>query len=425
MKKIYLTFMSLVFLLNLSAQEPTNDDTKLFRPNWYVGANGGINAIFAEGNVFFDNSIPHIFSFGGNCGSIGRAEVGFNLTPVIGLRGFVGFGQHNWANIELPNGDGTYKIQSFGSEHVTLDVMINLNNWWGGYKPDRTLNFSIFGGGGFIHRDKANFVADYGSLCVRAGAQASLRLNRDIDLNLNGEGNMLGDKFNGVVLTFPYDVYLAATVGFTYHLPEKQLKIIPSPEIERMPVLPPQAVEKPTSIPPVENIVIAKTDTKSNSKTVADTKAVDSKTVDKKPTKVKPVVQSDRGTEVEPMAIVKQDIKPESLKIEKSRQDFEVSKPAVGNSRITVNILFPINETDRDKEKQKEAIAKIAGFMDKHPRSRIVISGYGSGRSGKLTDEVGYIFINMYGISRNRISKHSIPTKQQAMNRLVVVTAYQ
>lgn len=75
--------------------------------------------------------------------------------------------------------DYFHRTPRLGVGRIGADYMLNLATLFAGYEPDRIFNLSIFGG---LHGGVAWYKGDYhGVYGVRAGAQASLRLSRNLD----------------------------------------------------------------------------------------------------------------------------------------------------------------------------------------------------------------------------------------------------
>lgn len=123
------------------------------KDNWFLTVQGGTNIMFGHHDIKAD--LKNRFGFNG------AVYVGKWVTPTFGFR----FGA-NWI---MPKGattaDGAYvkynkdgkpaaigntgyyaeKFMGLGPE---FDVMINLTNWWCGYKPNRVYNAVLHGGAG-------------------------------------------------------------------------------------------------------------------------------------------------------------------------------------------------------------------------------------------------------------------------------------
>lgn len=124
-----------------------------FQDNWYITAEGGVSNTFTKGvarRYWGDRFAPAASLY-----------VGKNFSPIIGLRGgfswFQNKGIANSGNFLLQDDNkvrGMYKTKN-NALGAAADVTINLLNWWGGYKPDRFYNLSVYGGvGGYFTTGK-------------------------------------------------------------------------------------------------------------------------------------------------------------------------------------------------------------------------------------------------------------------------------
>jgi outer membrane protein OmpA-like peptidoglycan-associated protein len=120
------------------------------KDNWFITGRGG--ATFSLGRY------DHHADFTDRVGAIGSLYAGKWLTPTFGLR----FGLNmemmrgatiaSDANRDLVHGqfsDGYYPKKYYGLG-VEVDGLINLTNWWCGYKPDRVYNAILHGGFGNV-----------------------------------------------------------------------------------------------------------------------------------------------------------------------------------------------------------------------------------------------------------------------------------
>ena len=207
MKYIIIVLLFSVSTIAVGAQKISGF---IFKPDAYIGANVGFNTFFGEGCSTYSKTQ--------SSGFIGRATVGYNLTPVIGVRSFMGYASHNWPDSRLRSSDGSLKTVSFDAQMLTVDLTVNLSNWFSYYNRNRTFDLSVFAGTGITHRDKATFSNDLFSSIGRGGLQGDFHLSSFIDLNLIAETNFTGDNYNNYKRGFlPFDVYTAFTVGLSYH----------------------------------------------------------------------------------------------------------------------------------------------------------------------------------------------------------------
>jgi len=206
MKKAFLLAIACVLGMgqSLFAQETAQDVTFVpdetqgyllnrFKDNWFVSAEAGAGVLFSkhDGEQKFLNRIA----------PAGSIYVGKWFSPIIGLRLGVNvlplkavsaaddaIGARPYQPI------GKYFNQKTIEVGPVLDVMVNLTNWWCGYKPQRVYNASAYVGGGFYwtlarkQNDGNNHDwADAGNKCfnIRAGLLNQFRVSDRVQLNLD------------------------------------------------------------------------------------------------------------------------------------------------------------------------------------------------------------------------------------------------
>ncbi len=211
MKRNIVLTLTLISLLQAYSQKVKQTNSDDFTPGWYAGINSGINLYIAEGNEFWNSHEGYIFSLKENGGFAGQAVMGYDLTPLWGFRGAIGFFQHRWPDILIN------KVIPFKAENLTGDVTLNLSNWWWRYNSNRVANLSVFGGLGLAHREKASFPNDMYAVVVRGGIQGDFRLTSTVDINLIAEGNFIDDNYNNYVTHNPFEMYAIFMLGVTYH----------------------------------------------------------------------------------------------------------------------------------------------------------------------------------------------------------------
>lgn len=415
MKRIFISIFTFLLLFQANAQERSLRTVYTpFHQSMYVGFNGGLNLFIGEGNNFLQNEKLHIFSLNGNGGFIGRMELGYEITPLWTVRGFVGIAQHNWADTRLPNGDGTYKVHSFGSEQLTADLLFNLTNAWMGYHPDRLLDFSIFGGTGLVMRNKSGFSSSYFSLSARGGAQLDIKLRPDLSLNIIGEANLLGDRFNDYKVTFPIDITAAISVGVSYRLPQMARR--DARPVDVRPVIEPKQPAHTTIISQPEPVV-----------------APVIVPVPEPTPEPEPVFAPITPQPVAPQPVAP---KPAPVVIEKDAPA-AIEKTVARRSRMSVLLYFPKNETAADKDEQKKSVERVAEYLKQNPYTNVSIRGYvekgtvNGGSVGRMSnyraEQLSSVLINMFGISRSRISVQSLGISAQKfarpnIDRVVILT---
>lgn len=198
-----------------------------FQDNWFISAEGGANLLFSH----LDSERKLADRFAPTAG----IWVGKWFSPIIGLRAGV-----NWARVKGVGEDGSYgqatltptiKGRYYKTKHNDLtpmvDVMLNLTNWWCGYKPNRVYNASFYGGGGvdlsFVPKFDRNGKDDgyeYGhnaTLTAHVGLINSFRLSNKVNLYLDLRYNVLGTENDGAGGTEKQNSDIAAFLGVTYN----------------------------------------------------------------------------------------------------------------------------------------------------------------------------------------------------------------
>mgnify|MGYP002626038450 CR=1 FL=1 len=204
--------------------------------------------------------------------------LGYQFTPVFGARiqanawqskgGWNGF--RTQVGAEPYTNDYKYKYVAPG-----LDFMFNLSNLFCGWNPNRVFNLTAFLGGGANiawGNDEANDIAknltnlnaynlEYvwdGSkvrLFGRGGLEAAFRLSDAVALTVEGNANILSDKYNSKNHSggkMKADWYFNALVGLKINLGKTYNKILPpppAPEPEPQPIVEPEPEPAPAPAP--------------------------------------------------------------------------------------------------------------------------------------------------------------------------------
>jgi outer membrane protein OmpA-like peptidoglycan-associated protein len=153
-----------------------------------------------------------------------------------------------------------------------IDLMFNLSNWFAGWNPKRVFNLTAFIGGGAnigFSNDEVNDIAQklksnlgayqleyvwdgtkvrpYG----RAGLEAAFRLSSAVALTVEGNANILSDKYNSKKAGNA-DWYFNALAGVKVNLGKTYTERViaaPVPEPVAAPVPAPVVVEQPAPKP--------------------------------------------------------------------------------------------------------------------------------------------------------------------------------
>ena len=163
------------------------------RDNWFITAQGGTTLIMAEHDI----KAPLKDRWGGAA----ALYLGKWVSPVMGFR----FGA-NWI---MPKGattadgefrkmnasawDNGYYPEKYMGLGPEFDMLIDITNWWCGYKPDRVYNLVLHGGAGAYWTWARNYSqssdpkigwhrAHNTIMFVNAGLQNNFRLSKVVDL---------------------------------------------------------------------------------------------------------------------------------------------------------------------------------------------------------------------------------------------------
>ncbi|WP_297061791.1 OmpA family protein [uncultured Duncaniella sp.] len=236
-KSILLGFVAALFMgqsaMAQSAQEITYVEDPAqgylfnsFANNWFVSAEGGINYYLGHDNGkrdFFDRFSPNAGLWVGKWFSpIIGLRAGLNFTQVKGLsnEGGVGYyGDFRDGNVEFEK----YKRNEFG---LHLQAMLNLTNWWCGYRADRLYNGILYAGVGYNWQTVPKWTPNdrrdgwcHGNddnLTASVGLINNFRLNDRFGLYLDLRALLLTDDFKYTEYHKNY-VDLQAYVGVTYN----------------------------------------------------------------------------------------------------------------------------------------------------------------------------------------------------------------
>lgn len=122
-----------------------------FSDNWFIQAEGGISVGFTRDDShrkFWDRTAPAAGLYIGKWFSpIIGARLGGEFLSVKGLADVdrALLGAIPWEPIK----HGHYYKTKVNYAGPAFDVMINLTNWWCGYRPGRVYNAYFYAGGGF------------------------------------------------------------------------------------------------------------------------------------------------------------------------------------------------------------------------------------------------------------------------------------
>ena len=243
------------------------DGTKyVFQKHFFLNLEGGAQYTLGEAK-FGDLISPNV-----------QAALGYQFTPVFALR-LQGNGWQSkggWNGFSIGNEAPYTKTYKWNYVAPGLDLMFNLSNLIAGYNPFRTVSLTAFIGGGANIASKnceaidvanaiyqqgmnpANYELEYvwdGTKVRpfgRAGLEVAFRLSDAVSLLVEGNANILSDKYNSKKAENP-DWYFNALAGLRINLGKTYTKILPPPPApEPEPVVEPEP--EPAPAPVVEKI---------------------------------------------------------------------------------------------------------------------------------------------------------------------------
>ena len=244
----------------------TDGTVYTFKKHAFIDLQGGLQYTLGEAK-FKDLLSPNL-----------QGAIGYQFSPVIGARIQANF----WQSKGGWNGYGNppyTKDYAFDYVAPGLDLIFDLSNLIAGYNPTRVASVAAFIGGGaniaFHNGQVKGIQQDLGAKADdmlleyvwdgtkirpfgRAGLQLNFRLDDIVDLFLEGNANILSDKYNSKKADNP-DWYFNALAGLRLNLGKRYTKTLPPepiPEPEPIPVVEPEPapVVAPAPAPVVETV---------------------------------------------------------------------------------------------------------------------------------------------------------------------------
>ena len=300
----------------------------------------------------------------------GQIAVGKYFTPAVGARLAIS----GWRGRA---GSGSTPASGFYYGAATVDGLFNMSTLFCGKNPERFFNTSLIVGAGY----NQTFDEGASSFMARVGLQASFRLNKAFDFNVEALANGVSDRWNRKD-DHKFDSYYNVLVGITYKFGTGfNLKC-------------------PDCKP-----VVYKNKSSYNETYV--------KSLNDKINQLQSEIDNHKCPEPQPCPEV------ETVPGVKSHVSFGLAKTNIAEDQL-INILA------------------IADYMKQYPQSKAVITGYadkGTGTS-KINEElarkrahvVADELINKYGISANRLVVDSKGSEVQPFstndwNRVVIMVA--
>ena len=207
--------------------------------------------------------------------------LGYQFSPVFGARIQANAWQSKggWSAYGTPALTADYKFKYVAPG---IDLMFNLSNLLYGWNPNRVFNLTAFVGGGaniawdndevntiaagIKQQSLANYELEYlwdGSKVRpfgRAGLEAAIKLSDAVALTVEGNANLLSDKYNSKKADNP-DWYFNALLGLKINLGKSHTKVLPppAPAPAPEPAPEPKPVTRPEPAPTAAKTVVEET----------------------------------------------------------------------------------------------------------------------------------------------------------------------
>ncbi|WP_437920473.1 OmpA family protein [Sphingobacterium sp. LRF_L2] len=187
--------------------------TNKFWDNWFIGAGVGGQFFYGDHNKqmkFGDRIVPAY-----------ELYLGKWFTPGIGTRiaingldnkGLTQYDQSHSTGV-VYDASQYLSVQKFQYLNVHADVLFNVSNMVGGYKPDRFYSFSPYVGLGYMFTWEEPTSRE---ISANLGLFNSFRLSNAWDLTLDLRGSLVQDRFDGELGGRKDEGMLTAAVGVSY-----------------------------------------------------------------------------------------------------------------------------------------------------------------------------------------------------------------
>ena len=205
-----------------------------FKRHWFLDIQAG--GQYTVGEASFSDLLSPNF----------QGAIGYHFSPVFGLRGQINgiWSKGGWNGYKATK-DGTPYTASYKWKYVApgLDFMFNLSNLFCGWNSNRVVNVTAFAGGGLNIawgndevndfatniKNQSNYLLEYlwdGTKVRpygRAGIDVEFKVSKAVSIMLEGNANILSDKYNSKKADNP-DWYFNALAGVRINLGKSYTK---------------------------------------------------------------------------------------------------------------------------------------------------------------------------------------------------------
>lgn len=377
MKKIYTLALGAAIAISASAQQ-TAIKNYGFGDHWFIQAQGGASYTFSENSKdadFFKLVTPHV-----------AVSVGKHFSPIAGARLQLG----GWESKSY-RGKAIDETYSFKYMQANADVLLNFMNLFTEYQGDKAFNLYGIMGLGYVHNygDHKVGVSTQNNIVPRVGIQADFRLNESLSLNVEAIGNLMADRFNGVVGGRHYDGTANALLGLTYRFTKGGFETVDVIDPNELVTLNDKVNEQQALL-------------RNKDKQLQDYKAsiagLERKLAEKKP---EVITKEETSTVLNAVVVFR-----------------------IGSAKLEQNQDINIYNAAKYLQDNANVNVTVTGYADKSTGTAAINQRLSEQRAKAVAD----ILINKYGIDRNRITTEASgdrvqPFQIDAWNRVVIFTA--
>lgn len=195
----------------------TNFKKNKARDNWFISIAGGASVLLADqnGDVDFKKRLNFAPQF-----SFGKW-----FSPYLGFRTqFNGGVIHGYESV---TGGSLLQRNKYAAVH--MDLMWDVTNLWTPYRESRVFRLIPWVGLGYAYRFKTTEDVRHTSAnspTLNAGILTAFRLSKRVDLNVEVQGSLLNEQFNGVTMGRVVDGIVQLSAGLTFKLGKTDFEVL-------------------------------------------------------------------------------------------------------------------------------------------------------------------------------------------------------
>jgi outer membrane protein OmpA-like peptidoglycan-associated protein len=225
--KFLFSFLFVFYVTNIYAQEyytlhegisgdysyKTSFKKNKQQDNWFLQIGVATNVLLGDDNGGV--------AFGERLGHQGNIAVGKWYNPYIGSR--LKFEYGLLKNFEYKCDPGAYYLRDLPYQNIQLDFMWDFTNYFSHYNENKLVSVIPYVGAGYAFRsekvyDDGRIIKRSESPSLNLGILIPLKLNKRVDLFLDGQYTILNEQFNRADKYHEEDRIISASVGLSFKL---------------------------------------------------------------------------------------------------------------------------------------------------------------------------------------------------------------